>query len=170
MIRISSPFFSQDGVLYKPRYYWESLTLCWNTPHKLVDLKKKRYLLPDTYEEECSGVYRIFVPDTTIDRCCGGDPTGTLYVGSAGTKDRSWSILRTRILEIVNKRHHATHNVTQRFREKFAWATLAVQWAYTDRIFNYKGKRISGAPRAESWLLSTYNKSFGEYPPWNQKG
>jgi hypothetical protein len=35
---------------------------------------------------------------------------------------------------------------------------------------NYKGEAESAAILDETWLLDCYYDSFGEYPPWNQKG
>jgi hypothetical protein len=130
------------------------------------------HLLPGNYKSEWSGVYRIFSPNTDIDRCCGKDPTGTLYVGMAGTRGGNWSILRTRIAAIAKRDHHTTENwaFSNVSRQKFPWETLAVEWAYTGSRPDHKGESVPAAILAERWLLGSYNDSFGEFPPWNQRG
>jgi hypothetical protein len=116
-------------------------------------------------------VYRIFFPNKIIDRFCGKDGTGTLYIGKAGTGKMSWSILRTRIRDIVEGKHHAIRGWSSSniFRQKYPWEALAVEWAYTTVRTNYKGDIIQAAELAETWLLRSYNDSFGEIPPLNQR-
>jgi hypothetical protein len=89
------------------REYFASLELRWNAAYPLSYLAKKTRLPPSTNASEWSGVYRIFSQETVIDRSCGKDPTGTLYVGMAGSGARSWSILRDRIKKIIYREHHA---------------------------------------------------------------
>jgi hypothetical protein len=71
-------------VCYNPsedREYFETFEFKWRGPYMLSQLKTNVRLLPSgDYESEWGGVYRIFSPNTTIDRCCGNDPTGTLYL------------------------------------------------------------------------------------------
>jgi hypothetical protein len=164
---LHSPTFSTGTAYHHMRGTFDTVELQWRGSHGLTELQAKPYLLPAHH----GGVYRIFVPDTAIDRCCGQDETGTLYIGLAGTR-RNWSNLRTRVQQILNKDHHATaywgrDGVLPR---KFPWETLAIHWAYTGDRVNYEGKTISGAFAAEGMLLSNYHDSFGEYPPLNQKG
>jgi hypothetical protein len=52
--------------------------------------------------------------------------------------------------------------------QKYPWASLAVEWAYTPGELNHKGKPFSKAILAENFLLSCYSDSFGELPPWNR--
>jgi hypothetical protein len=151
------------------REYWASLRLIWNGPYLLSFLEENRHLLPSTDTREWSGVYRIFSPNTIIDRSCGKDPTGTLYLGLAGTGRKSHSILRTRINSIVKKRHQAFSlwRVSDLVRQKFPWDSLSVEWAFTGEVLDHLGNPEAEAIRAEGFLLNSYNDSFGEYPPWN---
>ena len=152
--------------------YYETLELKWRGGNRLSSLRgRSNSLLPSNkYGSEWSGVYRIFLPDTTIDRFCGKDPTGTLYIGLAGAGVMSRSILNTRIRSIIKKEHHATNawRYNDEIRKKYPWDALAVGWAFTRVVLNAKSKNV-GPMQAESWLLNCYNDSFGEYPPLNQK-
>ena len=132
----------------------------------LSSLEKNKRFLPHSYTDEWSGVYRIFSPNTPIDRCCGKDPTGTLYIGLAGSRVRKWSILRTRISSILTGEHHAIKNRSDLSRQRFPWGSLAVEWAYTGERKNYKGEFVAEAILAEGWLLACYKDLYGEYPPW----
>jgi len=126
--------------------------------------------LIDPWEKkEWSGVYRIFSPNTIIDRSCGKDPTGTLYLGLAGSGRKNWSILRNRINSIVKQKHHVFNHyqASELVRQKFPWTSLSVEWAFTGKILDHKGDPEAEAIRAEGFLLNSYNDSFGEYPPWN---
>ena len=165
-----TPAFWHGKVYHKARPTQDSLELMWSAPQLLSVLSENYHLLPSgKFSSQWNGVYRLFLPDTIIDRFCGKDPTGTLYLGRAGSK-RGWSILRTRIQEIARGTHHATRGFSDLVRQKYPWESLAVDWAYTGNILNYEGETIPGAKRAESWLLRCYNDSFGEYPPMNQEG
>jgi hypothetical protein len=167
-----SPAFHLGKVYHYPCLSSETLELEWHGPHLLSVLRNNYDLLPSSkYSRQWNGVYRIFSPDTPIDRICGKDPTGTLYLGRAGS-ERGWSILRTRIQEIARKAHHATSgwSYSDLLRKKFPWESLAIEWAYTQIRLNYRGDPVPGAKAAEGWLLSCYNDSFGEYPPMNQEG
>jgi hypothetical protein len=55
-------------------------------------------------------------------------------------------------------------------QKMFPWQSLAVQWAYMGERTDYKGDSVPAALLGETWLLACYHDSFGEYPPWNQKG
>jgi len=169
---IGSPRFYLKGVHYRYREHIEFVKLDWNYPRPLSSLRKNYRLLPSSYRSEWSGVYRIFSPDTTIDRCCGRDPTGTLYIGQAGSRGRSWSILRTRIMAIARAEHHAIMNASfcELIQQTFPLDSLSIEWAYTGKKINRKGEEYAEATLAETWLLACYNNSYGEYPPWNQGG
>jgi hypothetical protein len=151
----------------------ETLLLRWQDAHLISSLRpKENPLLPSNkYSTQWSGVYRIFVPNTPIDRCCGKDWTGTLYIGKAGTGKMSWSILRTRIRDIVERKHHAIRGWSSSniFRQKYPWEAPAIEWAYTTVRTDYKGDIIQTAGLAETWLLRSYNDTFGEMPPLNQR-
>ena len=75
-------------------------------------------------------------------------------------------------MAIVNREHHAMANwsFSDLLRRQFPWELLAIEWAYTGKRTDHQGKEMSDVLLAERWLLSSYNDSFGEYPPWNQKG
>lgn len=168
----TSPSFYLGKVYHRDRPYWSTLRFKWNGPFFLSLLTDWAWPLPSAHQDHWSGVYRISAQDAVIDRCCGRDPTGTLYIGRAGDGGKRESILRTRIKSIIRKDHHATNNWSFNtvLQQQFPWDSLAVEWAYTGTRLNYKGDEISEAIMAESWLLRCYNDSFGELPPWNQKG
>jgi hypothetical protein len=152
--------------------YYETLLLRWDNTHQLSSLRpKKNRLLPSNKNsDQWSGVYRIFFPNKIIDRFCGKDGTGTLYIGKAGTGAMSWSTLQTRIKAIAGGKHHATRNWSSNvIQQRYPWEDLAIEWAYTGMRTNYRGETIPAASLAEMWLLRCYNDSFGEYPPLNQK-
>jgi len=165
--QLGSPAFDLGVVKhrYRPHYY-DAVDFHWCRSFTLPDLTNNTRLLP----EHAGGVYRLFAANKTIDRCCGKDPTGTLYLGCAGTK-RNWSNLRTRIKSLVDRDHHAINRVSfSDVKQKvFPWDSLAVQWDMGERK-NYKGEPESAAILGETCLLACYHDSFGEYPPWNQKG
>jgi hypothetical protein len=170
--KLGSPAFTLKGVQHHYREYFESMELEWNSSRKLSFLRKHYGYLPSgKYESQWSGVYRLFLPDTTIDRFCGKDPTGTLYLGRAGGVGRNWSILRTRIMAIAKREHHATRSwdYNEVIRNKYPWDSLAIEWAFTGKRTDYKGDAFASAPLAETWLLISYNDSYGELPPLNQK-
>jgi hypothetical protein len=164
-----SPFFL-NGVHYRCREVYETREYHWRRERSLSELKNDSKLLPGTYTSEWSGVYRVFAPSRIIKRSWGQDPTGTLYVGKAGTGKRHWSILRTRIQEVVDKRHHTTINWHLReIEKKFPWDSLAIEWAYTGMGVDYQGEAEAEANLAEGWLLDCYIDSYGQLPPWNQR-
>lgn len=166
---VRSPTFSTGNVYHRQRDFFDTLELEWHGARTLTELEAKPHLLPGNYASTWSGVYRIFVLDTAIDRCCGKDRTGTLYIGLAGTGARNSSNLRSRIKEILNTVHHATAcwSFNGPIARKFPWKTLAINWAYTDERLNYRGETVPGAFAAENFLLANYNDSFGELPPLN---
>jgi hypothetical protein len=165
--QLGSPAFDLGKVRHNYREYYDSLDFRWSRSYLLSELNNNKRLLP----RHSGGVYRLFAPNTLIDRCCGKDPTGTLYLGCAGTK-RNWSNLRTRVISIVNREHHAINNVScnEIIQKMFPWSSLAVEWAYMGKRTNYKGDSEPSALLGEIWLLACYHDSYGEYPPWNQKG
>ena len=120
--------FVVGRVTHKYRPYHETVEFSWNWPYSFADLRRNKRLLPN----HSSGVYRIFVPSKFIDRCCGRDPTGTLYLGRAGTR-RNRSNLRTRIKSIIGGGHHAVDNAstTNEFRDfpgRDACSSMGVFW------------------------------------------
>jgi hypothetical protein len=164
--------FFKDGARQPDFHYYVPLKLNWHSPLSLSALSKNKHWLPDRRVSECSGVYRIFCTDAAINRSCGKDETGTLYIGMAGAGLRKGSILRTRIKAIADGKHHAFNlwHDNDMLRQKFPWDALAVEWAFTtgDRS-DHKGEQLPAAVIAEGFLLNSYNDSYGEFPPWNQR-
>jgi hypothetical protein len=170
--RVWSPAFTLGKVQHEACSRYETLELEWQRSRLLSAIRKNYKLLPSgRYSSHWIGVYRIFVPDKTINRLCASDPTGTLYLGRAGSK-RGWSILRTRLMQMAKREHHATRcwSDNQRLSQMYPWETVAVDWAYTPNRLNYMGQSVPGSRMAEVWLLWCYNDTFGEYPPLNQEG
>lgn len=166
-----SPQFKLGAVLHKHRQIQVTVQFTWRKARLLSELRKNYGLLPSVkYSSEWYGVYRVFVPGESIGRFCGTDPSGTIYIGRAGSQ-RGWSILRTRLMQLAKREHHVTQawDYHGARHQKYPWASLAVDWAYTEHWLDHKGDKIIGAKRAESWLLDSYNDHFGEYPPMNQK-
>lgn len=165
-------WFSSGAAQHRPTTFPLTLDLEWIGPYSLAQLKDEPRYLPGDYTSQWSGVYRIFARNSGIARCCGTDLTGTLYVGCAASRGRNWSILRTRIQAILSGRHHAMEKwgFSDVLRQKFPRELLAIEWAYTGSRVDYTGKSVPDVLLAEGWLLSSYNDSYGEYPPWNQKG
>jgi len=167
-----SPAFTIGTVHHRARLGSLRLELEWSKAHLLSALRGNYGLLPSgKYTNEWNGVYRIFVPDKTIGRLGGEDPTGTLYIGRAGS-ERGWSILRTRLMQVAKGEHRAVRGWTtsRSVQQKYPWECLAVQWAYTAHRLNYRGDSVPGAKLTETLLLRCYDDSFGEYPPMNQEG
>jgi hypothetical protein len=170
-IEVLGEAFFKNGNHHKEIHYFVPLQLVWNRSQLLSALYKNKHLLPGTDASEWSGVYRVFCKNTAIDRSCGRDQTGTLYIGMAGTGKQKWSILRTRIKDIIEQRHQAftLWRVNDMVWRKFPWESLAVEWAFTGDRTDHKGERVPAAVIAEGFLLGSYNDSYGEYPPWNQR-
>jgi len=167
-----TPRFQLGKVFHQHRQIQVTVEFTWRKARLLSELRDNYGLLPSArYSSQWYGVYRVFVPDTSIGRLCATDSTGTIYIGRAGS-ERGWSILRSRLLQLAKREHHVTqywdnHDTRQK---KYPWSCLAVDWAYTEHWLNHTGDKIIGAKRAESWLLDSYNDAFGEYPPLNQEG
>jgi hypothetical protein len=166
-----APAFRIGRVYHQARNHTDTLELTWTRSYHLSFLGKNNHLLPSNYTSEWSGVYRIFAPEIPIPRCCGEDPTGTVYLGCVGSRGRNWSILRTRIQSILKQNHHAITNwgLNDVLTQKYPWGSLSVEWAYTGKRLNYKGESIPEAIMAEGYLLSCYRDSYGELPPLNEK-
>jgi hypothetical protein len=149
------------------------LELSWREAYSLDFLKKNSHRLPSTkWSSQWSGVYRLFASTTSINRCCGTDTTGTLYIGMAGTGKMSWSILATRLKEVIKSNHHAIAkwHRSKLLCERFPRTSLNIEWAYTGTRTNHAGDTSHDAALAEAWLLASYSDSFGEYPPLNEVG
>lgn len=168
---VGSESFFHNGVHHRYREYLATVEFNWNPSYALWWLDQNRGFLPGNYENEWSGVYRIFSLGAVIDRCCGKDPTGTLYIGMGGAGRRNWSILRGRVMAAATRDHHAFNVwlIGNSVRKRFPWETLCIEWAYTGTRPNGRGESEPEAKLAESFLLYSYQHSYGELPPWNRK-
>jgi hypothetical protein len=123
-------------------------------------------------ESDC-GVYRLVSlaqpginEPALLDRICGSDKTGTLYVGCAGShgtlQSRLGSLLRT--LRARKGFAYSGHKAADFLRshpllsKRFPLDNLAVTWSYDPHQI-----------LAEQIRLSRYVRSFGEVPPLNLK-
>ena len=173
--KVTSDYFYLKDVLHNRVTYHSSIKLKWDNCYTVSQLKSDYSLLPTYYENEWSGVYRIFSPNTTIGRCSGEDPTGTWYLGQAGGSGRG-GCFRDRIIQIIRKDHHATRYwySSSSMRQRYPWDSFSIEWAYTDlkrkrSRFEKDQEPFPEAILAERWLLRCYKDSFGELPPWNEK-
>lgn len=167
-----SPQFQLETVLHKNRQVQVTVQFTWRKASLLSELRENYDLLPSArYSSQWYGVYRVFVPGASIGRFCGTDPSGTIYIGRAGSQ-RGWSILRSRLMQLAKREHHVTQmwDDHEARHQRYPWSSLAVDWAYIEHWSDHKGDKIIGAKRAERWLLDSYNDRFGEYPPMNQEG
>ena len=163
--------FRLGRVSHRGTYRSESLELEWERCASLSSISANPDQLPPSDTYAWSGVYRIFRPNTEIARVAGRDPTGTIYIGKAGTGKLNWSILRTRVREAANQTHQATRHwqFNDRIRAEHPWEALRIEWAFTGTRHNSRGEEEPWATLAERWLLSTYRQSFGERPPLNDR-
>lgn len=78
--------FGLGRVWHKLHERTEALELEWQPSVSLSSIANhQKALLPPDYSYAWSGVYRIFRPETEIPRFLDSDPTGTLYIGKAGS-------------------------------------------------------------------------------------
>jgi hypothetical protein len=126
----------------------------WSEPKRLSErIRWSDDLVP----LKSSGVYRLialknpndFFP-SPLQRVCGIDKSGTLYVGAAE---------KGNLLSRLQYRTRST--LSQPLRSLFPPDKLAVQWEITGE---------SEAFRREGILLRTYENEFGEFPPANRRG
>lgn len=164
--------FTKNGVTHRSRPSIYTIDLEWLKPRNLSSLADNYGHLPGLWTREWSGVYRVFVEGQPIDRLLGKDPTGTLYLGMAGSGERNSSIMRTRLMGLAKRRNHQVADrwiYNKQLENRFPWKSLLIEWAFTPPWINERGEERSGAPPAEGNLLSCYRDSFGEYPPFNEK-
>jgi hypothetical protein len=125
------------------------------------------------YLESKRGVYRLIglaeagnSKPAVIDRICGRDETGTLYIGCEGknfaVQSRPSKLVRSlrapRHGNVFNNEHHAGHFLRRNFllTSRFPPSKLAVAWCYDPNPY-----------LAEGNLLVSYMESLGEAPPLN---
>ena len=144
------------------------LTGKWSALCRIVEnTPGKRW--SDICRPDGPGVYRLIALDATmagivpasLDRVCGVDPTGTLYIGF--TKSLR---TRLRILVLTNDPNvplgagHAF--MPAKLRKSFPLRLRAVAW---QRSASYDLAR-----NGEKKLFDRYAKQFGELPPMNSQG
>jgi hypothetical protein len=116
-----------------------------------------------------SGVYRLIGLDgarkeASLDRICGCDRTGTLYIGCFENGYRISQLVRSlrpsgrRRYSRSSDEHTAGQRLRGRLSERFPSSHLAINWCHTAE---YK--------LAEALLLDAYEESFGEDPPLNRR-
>jgi hypothetical protein len=126
----------------------------------------KRWI--DLCRNGTSGVYRLIaltdnrldVVPAPLDRVCGIDPTGTLYIGASRS-------LRTRLGTLVRTHDpskmaggHAV--MSAKLRRRFPPERLAITWRCREppeMVRNF-----------ETELIQDYQARFGELPPVNAQG
>jgi hypothetical protein len=128
------------------------------------------YRLDDGYFSKkyfgCCGVYRLVGLESESDlrkpvplnRVCGQDISGTLYIGEAGSLNNRLNQLRRTLLRKENS-HNAASVLKHMhvLKSKFSPNKLAVAVMFTGRSTRY----------VENNLLEAYMNSFGDTPPLN---
>jgi hypothetical protein len=124
-----------------------------------------------------AGIYRLIGLDDAgapapLDRICGSDRTGTLYIGCEGKNFADRSRLSKLVRSLREPRSYLNgvriyndeHNAGSRLRrhpklsERFPISNLAITWCYSAECY-----------LAERSLLDAYFASFGDTPPLNRK-
>jgi hypothetical protein len=121
------------------------------------------------------GVYRLIglaesganIP-AILDRLCGQDETGTLYIGMEGQNLAVQSRLQKLIRSVrePNGNQYNREHIGDRLRshpwlsQRFPESKLAVAWSYT--VYRH-------AYVTEQNLRKNYFESFGDNPPLNRK-
>jgi predicted GIY-YIG superfamily endonuclease len=131
----------------------------------IENLPGKRW--SDICRPDGSGVYRLIALDASmpgivpasLDRVCGIDSTGTLYIGV--TKS-----LRRRLASLVSR--NRTNDPLSGSGHQFMNAKLARRFAPRLRAISWqKLDSAEAAHRREAELLRAYKARFGELPPMN---
>jgi hypothetical protein len=112
------------------------------------------------------GLYRLialedneqgFVP-ASLNRVCGIDHTGTLYIGKTSSlRSRLRSLVRTNNPSFLFGGGHA--HMPHTLRRRFPFQLRAITWL-----------RSSDLSNGEAELFEKYTKRFGELPPMNLNG
>jgi hypothetical protein len=116
------------------------------------------------------GVYRLvalcncsnFTPER-LNRVCGLDVTGTLYIGRGGSRYSQPDTLANRISELAHTHSRRFRGASHRKLPKplgdlFPDDKLAIEWELTD---DPRGR--------EGQILANYEGVFGELPPLNSQ-
>lgn len=139
----------------------------WSLPYRL--LATWSFRLPDHCKSE-PGVYRVIglasdegdpVPEP-IDRVCGTDKTGTLYIGAGNLRSRIGAFVGANGPRNNDQTKPAGHTLmTPTLRKRFPLQKLAVMWLKTDSE--------PAAKSLEEDLIQDYQRKFGERPPMNRQ-
>jgi hypothetical protein len=117
------------------------------------------------------GVYRLIALDAdmpgivpaSLDRVCGIDPTGTLYIGATRSLQRRVASLvrsnKTNDLIVGGSGGHQI--MTGKLARQFAPRWRAITWQRLDSV-DWRNR--------EQALFRDYRARFGELPPMNQNG
>jgi hypothetical protein len=127
-----------------------------------------------SYCEHRAGIYQLIGSGkpAILDRICGPDQTGTLYIGCEGKNFADRSRLSKLVRSLGEPRstrdgghiYNEEHNAGSRLRRhpvlsrRFPISKLALTWCYTDSKECYLSERA---------LLDAYFRSFGDTPPLN---
>jgi hypothetical protein len=112
------------------------------------------------------GVYRLVALDANeqgfapapLNRVCGIDPTGTLYIGkTTSLRKRLRTLVLTNDPNIPFGGGHAF--MSAKLQRRFPFQLRAVTWQRTSEVWN-----------AEKKLFENYTTRFGELPPMNLNG
>jgi hypothetical protein len=138
------------------------LTGTWSPLCRVIeDIPGKRWF--DLCVPDGPGVYRLIALDASksgivpasLDRVCGSDPTGTLYIGAAGSlQGRLGDLVKTN--DPTKFKGGGHRRLTMKLAECFSPQWRALVWEYADEPFEREGQ-----------LLRDYEGQFGERPPVN---
>jgi hypothetical protein len=130
----------------------------WNGTIRISEAIENKWW--DKLESERTGVYRLIALDENgrpipLNRVCGTDETGTLYVGASDRPllNRLGSLVKTHRGEYVSKPHRELSMTLSKY---FPDSRLGMTWEYTDLPW-----------QREAELLMAYEAKFGELPPNN---
>lgn len=151
------------------RPHWnEDIPGVWYGPRSVKDIGS--YI--GKYVKARGGVYRLVamadvktMTPMVINRVCGRDQTGTLYIGYADTSVsfRLQQLMRSLRARdgFVSSEHGAGKMLgrSPQLKEMFPRECLAVNWTYHEHPYTF-----------ERNLLWHYFKCFGEIPPLNVSG
>jgi hypothetical protein len=156
------------AVVKKPRSW---LTGKWSPMCLIIESTPGARWL-DICRPDSPGVYRLIalkanVPGiipASLDRVCGVDPTGTLYIG------HSRSSLRSRLASIVkanatddrlNVGSGGHRTMAAKLGRRFPPRWRAISWQQLDSA--------NAAVNREGALLRAYKTRYGELPPMNEQ-
>lgn len=134
----------------------------WSELHRVTDREEGLW---SRWCEDGTGLYRLValmpgagIDATPLQRVCGLDPTGTLYIGSTSSLHRRISqLVRSRDTDRFKGRNYRP--LPTRLAEAFPAKKLAVCWINLPECLD----RFAD----ERNLIAAYVDTFGEPPPLN---